>query len=204
MARSPRENLYPTLCTSRGRVLYRWPSCSIEREARRCALFSLDVSKQVGWHRNRGRWIEPGRPSYPVASGGPSYRMADDAESYSEEWRSIYVGTTRRRRSFIGRTPSSRRRRAVLPGWLSKGRPEDPTRGVRQNRRSARTAGRGRRPHCRYRAGRPAPRGSAVRVPGDRDPGGRESRRPVGGRPRRRRELQDRRDVRGLRSGRAG
>jgi phenol 2-monooxygenase (NADPH) len=53
--------------------------------------------------------------------------MANDAESYLEEWRSIYVGTTRRRGSFIGRTPSSRRRRAVLPGRLSKGRPEAPT-----------------------------------------------------------------------------
>ena len=33
-----RENLYPTLCTSRGCVPVQMPRCSIEREAWRCAL----------------------------------------------------------------------------------------------------------------------------------------------------------------------
>ena len=99
--------------------------------------------------------------------------------------------------------PSPRRRSAVLPERLSQGRPENPTRGAGQNGRSARTARGGRRPHCRYRTGGTAPCSSAVGVPGHRDPRDRESRRPIGRRPSGRGELQDRRDVRGFRSGRA-
>jgi hypothetical protein len=28
---------------------------------RKTSVVAVDVSKQVGWHRNRGRWIVPGR-----------------------------------------------------------------------------------------------------------------------------------------------
>jgi len=28
---------------------------------RKTSVAAVDVSKQVGWHRNRGRWIVPGR-----------------------------------------------------------------------------------------------------------------------------------------------